>query len=128
MNFRYNVFKRGIRNHVFDQVFRVKAGNVPSVRSAGRSCVYVLRFRSTGLYYVGQTDNLRNRLRQHPDKKLREIGGRTFEALYVFISKTDGGKSMGRSIETELIRMMEREGYPMASNYDKGNVSFGIRD
>ena len=80
----------------------------------GYSCVYVLNVGSQ--YYVGETDSLSQRLRQHRSK------GKKWTSLDCYAIQIEGGKSEARNIESRLIRRLVREGFDMASVSDGARI------
>jgi len=74
------------------------------------SCLYVLDFDNRKCY-VGETDNLEQRLRSHRSK-----GGQwsTFRAFAVPVNN----KSKARSLESRLIRQFARDGFHLESIWD----------
>ena len=105
----------------------VKPRHEPPPLTSGRSCLYVCR-RSCGHHYVGETDNLKGRLKAHRSRLRRADLGRDFETWYVIVPKFQGAKSQSRSLEPPTMEAMEKAGFLMESNYDKRNKHFGIRD
>ena len=99
----------------------------PPPLTARHACLYIYR-RSSGHYYVGETDNLKQRLQSHRRKKIAPEMGKSFETWYVMVAKQHGAKSMSRALEQELTEAMVREGFLMESDHDARNKSFGIRE
>eukprot|EP00210_Caulerpa_lentillifera_P004045 g3858.t1 len=105
------------------QIRQVKSGHIPPPITSQRSCVYLCRL-PTGYHYVGETDNLRKRLKTHRQREL----GREFTTWYICIPKTSGAKSMSRAIERSAIQELTEFGKLMQSTRDSQNQSFGIRE
>ena len=89
----------------------------------GYSCVYVLQIKAEGIsgkinsrYYVGETDKLSQRLRQHRSK------GTDWALLDAIAFKISGGKSEARNIESLLIQKMVHAGYDLVSVTDGRNI------
>lgn len=76
----------------------------------GHSCVYILSVGSQK--YVGETDSLSKRLRQHRSK------GKKWASLQCYAVQVKAGKSEARNIESRLIRRLVKEGYDMISVSD----------
>eukprot|EP00588_Corethron_pennatum_P036183 CAMPEP_0194340632 /NCGR_PEP_ID=MMETSP0171-20130528/87054_1 /TAXON_ID=218684 /ORGANISM="Corethron pennatum, Strain L29A3" /LENGTH=190 /DNA_ID=CAMNT_0039105663 /DNA_START=136 /DNA_END=708 /DNA_ORIENTATION=- len=98
----------------------------------GRSCVYILEVRRGGSstdteehgrhrYYVGETDSLARRFRQHRAK------GRAWARAHGVAVEVEGGRSGARHVESRLIRRMARRGFEMISLKDGGSVSVPVR-
>jgi len=89
----------------------------PPASLSNRSCLYVLQLvpqqglSSNAKYYVGETDSISKRLKQHRKKG----GAWTASRAVVFLL---GNKSMARYCESALIGAMAREGYSMESLED----------
>ncbi len=92
----------------------------PPASLSNRSCLYVLQLVPQGLstmdnatakYYVGETDSISKRLKQH-----RKKGG-AWKASRAVVFPL-GNKSMARYCESALIGAMAREGYSMESLED----------
>lgn len=92
-------------------------------RVSKMSCVYVLRWPD-GVFYVGESDNLVDRIAYHRSKGRREMR-RGLEAIYVPIPKEEGSKSMARRIEASVIEDFNRNNYKLLSDGDARNVNFG---
>lgn len=98
----------------------------------GRTCVYILEIRKNALasnrysdptdplvtaqYYVGETDSLSRRLKQHRSK------GGDWAGLKAAAIPVSGGKSEARNIESLLIQKMSRMGFDMISVSDGRSV------
>jgi len=109
------------------QVLEVKESHQPSLRSHNRSTVYVTK-RTCGCFYVGQSDNLAQRLKYHHRNNKHRSCGRIIHTWYVIINKADGAKSRARQIETQLTNQMLRLGCRLQSHHDGTHKHFGIRD
>jgi len=78
---------------------------------------------------VGETDNLKTRLKNHESKRgLTPEMCQEFDAWYVIIPKTSGAKSMSRAIERDVTKVLVKEGRLMQSSGDLNNKNFGIRE
>jgi DNA mismatch repair ATPase MutS len=82
----------------------------------GQSCVYVLQLKDPPCYYVGETDNLRQRLSQHRAKGERWLQS---DAIAVAIK---GGKSEARSVESRTIQSLAQAGFDLQSTSDGRSI------
>lgn len=84
----------------------------------GSCCVYVLELadKDSNRFYVGETDSLSRRLRQHRSK-----GGAWCEASAMAFRMPDG-KSQARNIESLLIRQLATSGFNMVSVADGRSI------
>jgi len=104
----------------------VPVGFEPPPFLEGKSCVYVLEvpFRSGGarMVYVGETDNLRERINRH-----RERGDLELDWMFLGASAVpvQGGKSDARRFESILINKMGEAGFNLISVKDGRNSNFG---
>ena len=122
----------GIINSKFD-VVQIPPTWLPPSSLEGRSCVYVLEikiqkqkididdhnFQSSSQFYVGETDLLSQRLKQHRAK------GKNWASLSAIVIPVKGGKSEARQLETLLIRKMAQEGFHMVSVADGRSMPTG---
>ena len=89
--------------------------NVPASLD-GKSCVYVLEVDvDPPLYYVGESDNLRQRITQHRAKK----GIWTNLSAIVFPAE---GKSQARAWESQLIQKLAKSGVNLLSTSDGRSI------
>ncbi|GJP63499.1 hypothetical protein CLOP_g20566 [Closterium sp. NIES-67] len=94
----------------------VMAGQMPSASVANhRSFVYLL-CRPDGKFYVGETDQIVERIRQHRNSKLRESPVAIIPAP---------SKSAARFIETHLITRLRDAGMPLVNKADQKHRHFG---
>ena len=94
----------------------------------GRTCVYILEIKnqsshscesddsSSTRYYVGETDSLSRRLKQHRAK------GDNWALLTAAAIPVLGGKSEARNVESLLIRKMVKSGFDMISVTDGRSI------
>ena len=82
----------------------------------GESCVYILQLKEPIRYYVGETDNLRQRLEQHRAK------GGSWASLEAVAVPVDGGKSEARAFESLMIRQLSQAGFPLESTADGRSI------
>lgn len=86
--------------------------NVPASFD-GKSAVYVLKLSSDPpRFYVGQTDNLRQRIEQHRSK------GGYWNNLEAYFVSSPKGKSEARTWESLLIQKMATAGFDMQNTAD----------
>jgi DNA mismatch repair ATPase MutS len=79
----------------------------------GRTTLYALELTTNPKrYYVGETDDIRKRLKQHRAK------GEWWAKASALLVVVDEGKSTARSYESSLIRQLASQGIPMQSVYD----------
>ncbi|KAK9829858.1 hypothetical protein WJX72_008283 [[Myrmecia] bisecta] len=95
----------------------VLPGRVPPPSTVNSSCVYVVR-RADGYFYCGETDDIKRRLATHRGKRGLVKGGRELEAAYVVMPSGQGGKSLACAIEAQVIKELQREGFPLISSSD----------
>jgi hypothetical protein len=72
------------------------------------------------MFYVGETEGITRRLRQHRSRFLRENGIR----IGCIVIRVEN-KSVAREIETKIISKLRREGYLLQSVSDGKHVLFG---
>ena len=79
-------------------------------------CVYILHIqgpRTGGIIYVGETESIGNRLKQH---RLAWRGKNATVRMAAFpVSLEEGGKSKAKQLETFLINALKRRGYALAN-------------
>ena len=80
----------------------------------GVSVVYVIVVKDS--FYIGETDSLSKRIRQHRSK-------RGWEDSIIFAVRVDGGKSNARNLESLLIRRFVSENLPLISTNDGKTIS-----
>jgi hypothetical protein len=102
----------------------VSSVSIPSSWSSppslqGQSCVYVLQLTDPLRYYVGETDNLRQRLEQHRSK-----GGCWSSSVAIAVS-VSGGKTEARSIESRTIQELAHAGFLLHSISDGRSIRAG---
>ena len=80
----------------------------------GVSCVYILQLNGgdNPRYYVGETDNLRNRIEQHRAK------GKCWLDAEAIALPIPAGKSEARALESMLIQTLAKAGVPLQSTAD----------
>jgi hypothetical protein len=82
----------------------------------GRSSLYILELDGEQLsYYVGETDDLPQRLKRHRAKK----GWSNLTAIAIPIP---GGKSHARVLESQLIQKLAKAGVSLESTYDGRSI------
>jgi hypothetical protein len=86
----------------------------PPASLEGQSCVYILKLDREGhpYYYVGETDSLEQRLRQHRAK------GGAWECAGAIAFAVPGGKSQTRSMESIIIQELAKSGFSLQSTFD----------
>lgn len=88
----------------------------PLFKNMNSSCLYILRTKQ-GFFYVGETDNLIERINAHrgsQDKKDAEF-------IYAGVAE---GKSRARKYQTQLILKLKSQGFPMLSIDDSKQRHF----
>eukprot|EP00884_Botryococcus_braunii_P005348 jgi/Botrbrau1/14814/Bobra.0332s0007.1 len=101
------------------RVVEVASRRRPPPASKNRSCVYVLR-TGDAFFYVGETDDIEKRLRDHrSSSRLRGRGG--VDAAYLMVPEGLEGKSMAKAIEALAIQQLESAGFPLLSSRDSRN-------
>jgi predicted GIY-YIG superfamily endonuclease len=89
----------------------------PPASISNKSCLYMLELaEDPPRYYVGETDSLSQRLRQH-----RMKGGRKWSQCRAFALPVDN-KSQARAFESLLIRELARSGFSMESLTDGRSI------
>jgi predicted GIY-YIG superfamily endonuclease len=81
--------------------------------AVAKSCVYLLE--SSEAWYVGETDNIGMRIKNHTKKKNQDC-------MYVWFVHN---KSMAKKIETEVGRRLQKRGFTMMSVNDNHHTHFG---
>ncbi len=81
--------------------------------AVAKSCVYLLE--SSEAWYVGETDNIGMRIKNHTKKK-------NPDCMYVWFVHN---KSMAKKIETEVGRRLQKRGFTMMSVNDNHHTHFG---
>lgn len=96
------------------KVFSIPRQHLPPAQLARAPCVYVLQLEdgSDHRYYVGQTTNLVNRIRQHRKK------GSQWKASDAIAISVEKGTDEARIIESTTIRELSRLGYKLISWVD----------
>ena len=90
---------------------------MPPAALDGKSSVYILRLDTEPpLYYVGETDNFRNRIEQHRSKR------GMWTNLSAIVLPAHRGKSQARAWESRLIQRLSREGLEVESTVDGRKV------
>eukprot|EP00435_Cladocopium_sp_Y103_P009523 s264_g2.t1 len=101
-------------------ILRLKPRDVPPAPlCAGASILYTLILREKVLY-IGQSDNLQNRLQQHRQR----FGERLEAVLLMPVENT----STARQLETQLQRQCLRRGMTLESSADALHRNFPIKD
>ena len=78
----------------------------------GHSCVYVLLCKGDS-FYVGETDDIVRRWREHRQNYKRDLR----EFAFVLLPNSSN-KSLAREVETKSIRRLEQLGYQLENvNY-----------
>ncbi|CAB9512045.1 protein MutS [Seminavis robusta] len=92
----------------------IRPGWNPPAALEGHSCVYVLQLANGGRpsYYVGETDSVQQRLKQHR----RKSGA--WKRAHAIAFPVSGGKSEAREMESILIQKLRQGGYNMESIHD----------
>jgi MutS domain V/GIY-YIG catalytic domain len=87
----------------------------------GTSCVYILALEDDSTrFYVGETDSLSQRLRQHRAK------GGAWSKFSAAVYRIREGKSRSRSVESLVIRALATGGFDMVSIVDGRSVRRGV--
>ena len=99
----------------------IPSGWNPPPSLEGSSCVYVLELQEdTPRFYVGETDSLSQRLRQHRAK------GGAWSQVFAAAFRITEGKSQARNVESLLvIRALATSGFDMVSIADGRSVRRG---
>jgi hypothetical protein len=103
---------------------RIPSNWIPPASLEGTSCVYVLSLRGDSgsrTYYVGETDNLRQRIEQHRAK------GKSWMAADAIAIPLQDGKTEARALESLLIRTLARAGVNLLSTTDGRSIRHGNR-
>lgn len=86
----------------------------------GMSTVYVLELDETpSRYYIGETDNFRQRLQTHRRKKGKWSN---LTAIVYLVPEEEAGKSQARVLESRLIEKLSKEGVSLESTFDGRSV------
>jgi DNA mismatch repair ATPase MutS len=89
----------------------------PPASFDGRSSVYILVLDGEQpSYYVGETDNLRQRLKNHRAKKGKWLG------LTTIVIPVPEGKSHARVLESQLIQKLAKAGMSLESTFDGQSI------
>jgi predicted GIY-YIG superfamily endonuclease len=96
-------------------VLYVRRGQQPGPATVGCSCVYVLR-RPDGYFYAGSTEAIGDRLKSHRQRTGK--GGPHMEMAFLSLGSSQGAASLARSVESAVIRELQRRGFPMLSATD----------
>jgi len=102
-------------------VHRVPSHALPGTQTTNRSCVYVARRPSDDRFYVGSSDQLRERILTHRNPSSgtsSQIKDRDAEFLYVVLPDSSAGSSAARAIEAAVIKDCLRRGIPLLSTHD----------
>jgi len=103
-------------------IIELRSGAEPPPSHSMTSCAYICCWES-GWFYVGETDNIKSRLRDHRGSDRYGLtAGRSMSAVYVRVPQ---GKSAARRVEALLQQCMRSEGFPMLSDEDAQNKNFG---
>lgn len=95
----------------------VDAHSQASIVDSQSSVIYILR-TALGFYYVGETDDIGERIESHRQNELKK----DCELIYVAVP---GGKSVARKFETAVITRLRSLGFPMLSAEDARHRRFG---
>jgi predicted GIY-YIG superfamily endonuclease len=91
---------------------KLKPGQIPPPSTMGHSCVYVLLCKGDS-FYVGETDDIVRRWREHRQNYKRDLR----EFAFVLLPNSSN-KSLAREVETKSIRRLEQLGYQLENvNY-----------
>ncbi|KAG2429237.1 hypothetical protein HXX76_011006 [Chlamydomonas incerta] len=110
----------------------VEPGQAPAPGHYHESTVYVL-WRWDGRLYVGETDDIAQRLEDHrkAEKRQRKAAGQaltvpgsrrvhtSLRAVYCLVPRRAGGSSAAKDVEAALIRGLAAGGWPLSSDHDK---------
>lgn len=108
---RVDIVKKLIEETTNGEAVFVHSEWSPPPSFEGTSCLYVLIMDEGKLFYVGETDSISKRLKQHRRNQKKA----TAHALLVAIN---GGKTEAREHETTIIRELSSRGYNLLSNFD----------
>jgi predicted GIY-YIG superfamily endonuclease len=102
------------------QVHHVPKGSLPGTQVIGRSCAYIARRPHDNRFYVGSSDQLRDRIITHRSgsQKQSQVHDPDAEFLYVVIPPEHQGSSAARAIEAAIIRECIVEKVPLLSHHD----------
>ena len=102
---------------------------LPPPSLEGRSCVYILKIPAKNgdvaysKYYVGETESINQRLKQHRSKRVK---GYQYSKVQATVVGIDGGKSKARMTETKVMKELERMGFDLISKGDMDNKRFSV--
>jgi hypothetical protein len=108
---KIDVIRKVLEDTTGQEAIFVPSEWAPPAAFEGTSCLYVLIINEGKTFYVGETDSISKRLKQHRRDKKKA----TAHALLVSIL---GGKTEAREHETTIIRRLSSEGYDLLSNFD----------
>ncbi len=107
--------------HIVD----IPVGHEPPASIEGQSAVYLLHIHlkkskgtSLGVFYVGETESLNQRLRQHRMFYKRN------DCLVHCLAFNVPNKSMARALETKLITTLKSKGYSFDRDSDATHTLF----
>jgi len=93
----------------------------PPAKLEGNSCVYVLHLEKGNepdIFYVGETESIHQRLSQH--RKSKKFHNYTIKAAIICTPN----KSSARSMESLLIKSLQKKGYELVSDTDSSHSLF----
>ncbi|GMH85492.1 hypothetical protein TL16_g10248, partial [Triparma laevis f. inornata] len=105
----------------------INAAMLPPPSLEGRSCVYVLKIPpksgdgNFSKYYVGETESINQRLKQHRSKRAK---GYQYSKVQAAVVGIEGGKSKARLTETKVMKELEGLGFDLISKGDIDNKKF----
>ena len=107
-----------------EKVVYIPAGHHPPASLEGSSVVYILHIYSPkhpqlpGVFYVGETESLQQRLRQH------RMFYKRAECQVVALAWNVADKSSARQLETQLIPWMKQRGFTFDRDADAAHSLF----
>ncbi|XP_074338616.1 DNA mismatch repair protein MSH1, mitochondrial isoform X2 [Apium graveolens] len=112
-------YKKNISELAAVKCVMIAAREQPPPSTVGASSVYVI-LRADKRLYVGETDDLRGRVRTHRSKE----GMQNASFLYLLVP----GKSIACQIETLLINQLPSQGFQLTNLADGRHRNFGTSD
>ena len=83
--------------------------------------LYILKSKASGKYYIGETDNVQRRLKQHRDGKT-SFGCRNSDVILVY-EKEFGSRSQARKLESFLKR---QKSHLFIDRFLAGKITFPL--